>query len=851
MFIVMTVITGLALVVGLWLAITGFRGRRVPGTEVCADCGFDVLALTQSERPAARCPECGAAVLRIKGVKAARARSMRRGIAGTLLALVAGSGIALSQFAGITPTRALPIAVLRWQLASGDAAMRDAATRELDARHQRGELNTSNLQSIAPALLQLQGDRTLTWQEQWGLLLEAAHNASALTPQQQKTYLAQAVDIKVRHRAIARKGEMLQVGLDVPRVRTGSLGLQCVLIVPPSKFFEPSKYESYGLSPASDGGVQIPIDVSSTTPILAYGMSATLVVVAPIGVHEAQHDLRVEIAAPGWSSATTTITRTTKLEVVDRAGPFATALSNPMPATEVAKKFAFSHRNGQAMMGMGTTPGIAVTWSGSSRGVQEPVISTNCTISASSQPLAFEAFLRRAGDESAPWVPFMTCRSNHDSNIPLSIGTMMTPAPMDVLGADRVDVLLRGSAEVADNAIDMPEYWPGEVLIRDVPLERRPLINALTPSPTLPESRELLRRIELMQVALRETPNDIRWSSEVEWLLERQESAKNEWTVGDGEFFEFLHRRKLVSAEQYERYVRRVVPPFALSLRPRIRLADDGSFQITGRTFAYRCGERTDLSIVWDPAIVTLNSEVVATNAEPRVRYVPDAQSQINSSTYFAIWPIVARPVQPAGLYTLTVRMPYRVYKGKWTPETIAQAGEPVVSSSREASVEVRLLGQDEPVVVPVEHDGVARVLDSSLTCESVWYNFGDERQAGFGGLRVVADALPIAVGFDAFIRARGDTDRGNWWHAGRLTLGPGEQYKAGSGDNMQHRTLPLRNALPESVRSALLASDVEVVLIANAAAGESRTDVSEAWRGDGKERVLGVPAEKIRSYGR
>jgi hypothetical protein len=63
----------------------------------------------------------------------------------------------------------------------------------------------------------------------------------------------------------------------------------------------------------------------------------------------------------------------------------------------------------------------------------------------------------------------------------------------------------------------------------------------------------------------------------------------------------------------------------------------------------------------------------------------------------------------------------------------------------------------------------------------------------------------------------------------------------------MPHRKLALANALPEAARIALRDKRVELVLALNPAAGETRTDVTRVWSGDGKERVLAVDESVVK----
>jgi hypothetical protein len=79
-------------------------------------------------------------------------------------------------------------------------------------------------------------------------------------------------------------------------------------------------------------------------------------------------------------------------------------------------------------------------------------------------PLAYQVILRAGGRE---WPRVTTLAVPAGTNTTYGKG-----GEVKDFDADRVDVVLRPDPEVAADTVDLREYWNGEIVIKDVPVER-------------------------------------------------------------------------------------------------------------------------------------------------------------------------------------------------------------------------------------------------------------------------------------------------------------------------------------------------------------------------------------------
>jgi hypothetical protein len=188
--------TSLLLLASFILLFVGWRGRVVGTQPVCRKCGFD---LTGRPETSTACPECGTDLGKPTAIRVGH-HYRRRGLLGTgaFLLLIGGFAAAV---VGTTVARDAdfnrykPLWLLRWDVGSSDDIVRGSATRELTGRIAGGSFSDATLKELADHALSLQADRSQKWQEGWGDVLEAVHDAGKLPDADWLRYIKQAVDL--------------------------------------------------------------------------------------------------------------------------------------------------------------------------------------------------------------------------------------------------------------------------------------------------------------------------------------------------------------------------------------------------------------------------------------------------------------------------------------------------------------------------------------------------------------------------------------------------------------------------------------------------------------------------------
>jgi len=828
------------------LAITWWRGRPVPGTLVCARCGYDAKHLAESQR---LCPECGVHLALPGLTRPQRHRRVGHAVTAAVVALLALSASLAPVALQLTRPSNQPLWWLQYQLKSADATTRTNASLEIATRDAAGALTAADYAKLAPTLLALQADTTIPWDTAWGRMIENAAARGVLSDAQLQTYLQQSCSFTIRHPRYVAPGGSISVQYAYQFGRTNLAQFSGYTNIPPHEWFSPGPHSSFSKAEPADGSATIPLSGGNGGGG-SYGTSHALT--APLGTHDVVIPINITLNAPGWPSTTFTITHRSRLTVTDAPGPFAKAVSSPLSTRLLQESFGFEHRAGQASSGMGADKGIALNMGVSQHGMDEVIFVTMLTSESLAQPVAFEVFVRPAGDTSAPWTKLLqhtqrddTARARH------SIGSMQTPAPPAFWTVDAVDVLFRASATLADSSA-MDEYWPGEFILSAVPLDRKPLLQGkgltLENWSAVPPINAFAEQLQLLTAARNPAVDRQFVIDRIDALLDRQASGTN-WTRSDGNLVDELRRQGLVTDDQYTRYASQIVGPLTLQVRPRIRLNDKGQFDVQGAMPPYRCGITTDLTVVWDAPRVMLNDTQLTHTAKPRARYLPTAEFGYAAAT-MQMRPFDATTTLPPGNYTLRVVQPFRVFAGNVPLET-ADANTPLFVGTQDAQLPVRLLAPDEPLVEVVDDATIGAILDKTLLCTSVWTNHAtnaDGTIRDYGGVTVRAGELPVAVAFDVFVRPAGETDPAQRWYMGHVVLGPGAARVEASGDNMPYRKLPLTGPLPDATRSGLRDQNVELVLVPNPAASHTRTDVASVWSGDGKERI--VPVTQVRNTG-
>src|SRR5687768_13486638 len=135
-----------AMLVGVWLARRGWRGRKVNDHPACRRCGFDLFGLPETS---AACPECGADLRWPRAVRDG-VRERRRGVAASgvtlcLLAFAWAAGAGWVYSRGVDLNVYKPTWLLTREADSADPAVRDAALRTLVDRSDAGKLSAGQI----------------------------------------------------------------------------------------------------------------------------------------------------------------------------------------------------------------------------------------------------------------------------------------------------------------------------------------------------------------------------------------------------------------------------------------------------------------------------------------------------------------------------------------------------------------------------------------------------------------------------------------------------------------------------------------------------------------------------------
>ena len=538
------------------LAVIWFRGKPIPGTRICSRCEFDVRDRDLSQPI---CPECGADLARPRGTRPQRHRSVRRGSAAAVIAAIALLGSLTPIAMNLASPARRPLWWLQFELRSTDANARSRASAELIRRAGVGSLTVADYKSLAPTLLALQADSSIPWDTAWGRLFETGAARGAMSNAQLQTYLQQGSSFIIRHPKYVAPGGRLHVRYGCEFRRMGTLSFTGTALVPANKWFDAGPDRAFNSEKVEQGALSVPLSGAAGGGS-AYGFSH--LAKAPLGTHDVVIPVSMTLNTPGWPTTTFTITTRSRLTVTDAPGPFAKAVANPVPIETLKSAFVFEHRGGSPVGSAGADKGFAISADYSFRPEVEPIFVTMLRCKPLTQPVAFEILLRPAGDDNAPWTKLCAyTRREGDLSMQHGQSLMETVAPPAFWTINAVDVLFRASGAVADEAA-MDEYWPGEFMLRDVPLDRKPLLqaNGLTIDNwmTTPPINPFAQQLQLLASANNPQRDPLAVSQQIDAMLDRQ-GSNGPWSIGDGDLIDELRRRGLVTDEQHARYARQIV----------------------------------------------------------------------------------------------------------------------------------------------------------------------------------------------------------------------------------------------------------------------------------------------------
>ncbi len=211
---------------GLVLIIRGWLGRVVNDHPYCRACGFDLVG-SPSDRQ--QCPECGHNLLNHRAVRQGM-RVKRRGLllAGLMVLLIPLLPLGMSVVSQVTQVNLQqykPIWLLRTEAMHSSAAVGKAALVEITRRISQSSITTlSQVNGLIDETLRRQTDMNQPWEPAWGEVVEVTHGMGMLDQARWEQYLRQVVlaGIVLELRPRVRIGDPIPYRLRMTGARCGS-----------------------------------------------------------------------------------------------------------------------------------------------------------------------------------------------------------------------------------------------------------------------------------------------------------------------------------------------------------------------------------------------------------------------------------------------------------------------------------------------------------------------------------------------------------------------------------------------------------------------------------------------------
>jgi hypothetical protein len=222
MWIVGLIFLGVVLAIGVWLLVTGLRGRIVNDHPVCRKCGFDLVGVYPR---GLRCPECGGELdegkVRI-GQRVRRRARIAGGVLGVAATLLVGASMIASMTSAVNWNAYMPTGVLVWRLRTSTPTGEHGAIVEISKRFNDDELSSSQIRKIVEAGLSVQADQTRPWDTALGDLIEVMDLKGYLEPDQRSLYWHQAIESSASVQEKIRRGWPVFVELHNTAMRCGN-----------------------------------------------------------------------------------------------------------------------------------------------------------------------------------------------------------------------------------------------------------------------------------------------------------------------------------------------------------------------------------------------------------------------------------------------------------------------------------------------------------------------------------------------------------------------------------------------------------------------------------------------------
>ena len=188
------ILVGAAFVVGFTLALIGWRGTRIDDHPLCRRCKYDLVGTDAIPK---QCPECGSLLTKRRATRIGNRRRRRAmltvGMVVSLLSLSIGGLLGWSQAKQFDWYPYKPLWMLSHEaMSTFPRGQVNRPQREILRRLEDDKLSDRQINGLIEKALSIQADETKTWDYFWGDLIEVAWDKRKLPDDQLQRYLKTA-----------------------------------------------------------------------------------------------------------------------------------------------------------------------------------------------------------------------------------------------------------------------------------------------------------------------------------------------------------------------------------------------------------------------------------------------------------------------------------------------------------------------------------------------------------------------------------------------------------------------------------------------------------------------------------
>ncbi len=421
-----------ALIAGIALLFLGIRGKLIDKHPRCIDCRYD---LSGRWPDIDKCPECGRKLPSESSIwrEHRRRRPVMITVGAGLLFLAI---IALIQALGAGPnlTRYKPTTWLILEARYGYLSLSESAISELQDRINANQLSAAAIASFVEHGLKRQANLNAEWPHAWGDVIESRHALGNLTDAQWETYLHQGLICDMETRERIRHGDEWYLSMPL-HARFG----ENHTFLEGSFISATSGSTSQKMEPAPCWGFE------AGYPVGEYWVG----VWRPIDLPPGKHHVTVSILNELWDDyggATLgqwVTEHKTQVTVLPSGKDSVTPITDESLRAEIEQKTTCDMERYHVA------------------GYKNPVAAT---VRFEDLPMgvAFDVYLRVDGEERRAGMCSRSARKERHG--------FCFNVDYDNRDFDSADIILRPSAASARQSLDVYEFWNGEIIIEDAPI---------------------------------------------------------------------------------------------------------------------------------------------------------------------------------------------------------------------------------------------------------------------------------------------------------------------------------------------------------------------------------------------